>query len=193
MAMEDSLQEPLLERLSSPRKLEKSKRGSKKRKRGPEPEPVSKDIAKRTKSKKVKAVEDGELEIDAGINIVFSHMDSQLLADYVAQRIRRYEGDLSSVELDDKYIPGMCCHYMGRIRLTMFTATAIQDTTPWNMPRSLENLPSFLEKFSGNATKLRSASKKNGTPHTIIVAAAGLRAADITRYTISYLLLDAIF
>lgn len=43
-------------------------------------------------------------------------------------------------------------------------------------------MPAFLEKFSGNTTKLWSASKKNGAPHTIIVAVAGIRAADLARY-----------
>jgi protein CMS1 len=61
-------------------------------------------------------------------------------------------------------------------------ATAIQDTTSWDKARTIENLPGFLEKFSGNSTKLWSASKKNGAPHTIIVTAAGLRAADLARY-----------
>jgi hypothetical protein len=61
-------------------------------------------------------------------------------------------------------------------------AGAIQDTTSWEKPRTLDNLPSFLEKYSGNAAKLWSASKKNGAPHTIIVTAAGLRAADLARY-----------
>lgn len=60
-------------------------------------------------------------------------------------------------------------------------ANAIVDTTSWNKPRTLDNLPGFLEKFAGNSTKLWSASKKNGAPHTIIVTAAGLRAADIAR------------
>lgn len=64
----------------------------------------------------------------------------------------------------------------------MTVANAIQDTTSWDKPRNLDNLPGFLEKFSSNPTKLWSASKKNGAPHTIIVAAAGLRAADLARY-----------
>jgi protein CMS1 len=63
-----------------------------------------------------------------------------------------------------------------------FLALAIQDTTSFDKPRNLDNLPSFLEKFSGNTTKIWSASKKNGAPHTIVVAGAGLRAADLARY-----------
>jgi len=61
-------------------------------------------------------------------------------------------------------------------------ANVIQDTTSWDKSRTLDSLPGFLEKFSGNSTKLWSASKKNGAPHTIIVTAAGLRAAEIARF-----------
>ncbi|KAF8848782.1 hypothetical protein BDZ45DRAFT_256126 [Acephala macrosclerotiorum] len=161
MLVEDHLQEPLLDRLSSSPEPASS---SKKRKRGAE-EPATKKTAKKAKSKKTKAVEEDELDTELGINNAFSHMDNQLLADYIAQRTRKYESDLSSIELEDKYIP----------------ANAIEDTTSWNKPRTLDNLPGFLEKFAGNSTKLWSASKKNGAPHTIIVTAAGLRAADIAR------------
>ena len=62
------------------------------------------------------------------------------------------------------------------------TASAIRDTTSWESPRSLEQLPAFLEAFSEDAKKLGHAAKENGSPHTIIVAAAGLRAADVVRY-----------
>jgi protein CMS1 len=67
---------------------------------------------------------------------------------------------------------------------------AICDTTSWNSPRNLENLPGFLEKFSSNPTKLWSASKKMGAPHTIVVAGAGLRAADLARYSSLYTLVN---
>lgn len=65
-------------------------------------------------------------------------------------------------------------------------AASIEDTTAWDKPRNLNNLPGFLEKFSRNTTKLWSASKKNGAPHTIIVTAAGLRAADVVRAVRSF-------
>jgi protein CMS1 len=70
-------------------------------------------------------------------------------------------------------------------------ANAIQDTASWDKPRTLDSLPGFLEKYSGNSTKLWSASKKNGAPHTIIVTAAGLRAADIARYLNNGLVIHA--
>jgi protein CMS1 len=60
-------------------------------------------------------------------------------------------------------------------------ANAIRDSTSWQKPRSLENLPAFLEAFAGEKEKLDDASKKCGAPHTIIVAGAGLRAADLVR------------
>ena len=41
-----------------------------------------------------------------GINTAISKMDTRLLADYVAQRTKRFGDDLSVVELEDLYIPG---------------------------------------------------------------------------------------
>lgn len=108
MSTEDNFQEPLLERLSSSPEPTTTP-SSKKRKRGSD-EPATKKTAKKPKSKKAKEAQDDELDIEAGINNAFSHMDNQLLADYIAQRTRKYESDLSSIELEDKYIPGAVCH-----------------------------------------------------------------------------------
>ncbi|RFU28134.1 hypothetical protein B7463_g8191, partial [Scytalidium lignicola] len=143
MTIETSLQEPLIERQT----------------RSPSPQVSSSN--KKAKSTTVPEDESGE----GGINNAIAAMDNQLLADYVAQQTRRFEDQLSSVELEDKYIP----------------AKSIQDTTQFKRPRGLDNLSSFLEHFSSNTTKLWSASKKNGSPHTIVVTAAGLRAADVAR------------
>lgn len=51
----------------------------------------------------------------------------------------------------------------------------------------LKNLPDFLEHYSsrGEGHKFLSSSPKQaGSPHTIVVTSAGLRAADIARYAI---------
>lgn len=104
MSNDEDLQEPLIERLSASPDPETSEAPSKKRKRGVV-ENGAKKAAKKTK--KAKIAEEDELDIEAGINNSFARMDSQLLADYVAQRTRRYESDLSSIELEDKFIPGM--------------------------------------------------------------------------------------
>jgi len=111
MSIEEELQEPLLERLSatpqpgnSSTKLQKS---SKRKREADLPE--SKKTAKKPKNRKKKAIDedDDELNTEAGINKAFSHMDSNLLADYIAQRTRKYESELSSIELDDRYLPGV--------------------------------------------------------------------------------------
>lgn len=58
---------------------------------------------------------------------------------------------------------------------------AFKDTTSFEKPRTLENLPDFLEKFAADGEKLDQATKVFGAPHTLVVSAAGLRAADAVR------------
>lgn len=59
-----------------------------------------------TVKKQRTAAEEDDLDLSMGINKSFAHMDSQLLGDYVAQRTRKFEIDLSSVELEERYISG---------------------------------------------------------------------------------------
>ncbi|KAK0717075.1 U3-containing 90S pre-ribosomal complex subunit-domain containing protein [Lasiosphaeria miniovina] len=122
------------------------------------------DDGSKKKRKKVRE-DEADLDVEAGLNRAFERMDSQLLADHIAQKTSRFGTDLSPIELSDLYI----------------SATAIKDTTSWQKPRSQNNLPDFLEAFSENPEKLQSAPRKLGAPHTIIVAAAGQRAADLVR------------
>jgi protein CMS1 len=85
---------------------------SKKRKREAEPESTKDDkkAAKKLKRKekkkqKVKEIDEDDLDQELGVNHSFERMDGQLVADYVNARTRLYGKDLSSVELEDKYIP----------------------------------------------------------------------------------------
>jgi protein CMS1 len=87
---------------------------SKKRKREAEPEATkdSKKAAKKLKRKekkkqKVKEIDEDDLDQQLGVNHSFERMDGQLMADYVNARTRLYGKELSSVELEDKFIPGM--------------------------------------------------------------------------------------
>jgi hypothetical protein len=86
---------------------------SKKRKAEAEPEDVkdSKKAAKKAKRKekkklKAKEIDEDDLDQELGVNHAFERMDGQLLADYVNSRTRLYGKELSSVELEDKFIPG---------------------------------------------------------------------------------------
>ncbi|ROT41728.1 hypothetical protein SODALDRAFT_343571 [Sodiomyces alkalinus F11] len=110
-------------------------------------------------------VDESLLNVEAGINESFAVMDSQLLADYTAQKITRFGSDLSSIEVADLTI----------------SANAIMDTTSWQSPRTMENLAAFLEKFAERPERLSTAPEVKGSPHTIIVTGAGLRAADLVR------------
>lgn len=143
---------------------------SAKRKRDEDPKPESKRAAKRKKTKKPKDVDDEALDVELGVNHAIAHMDSRLMADHIAQRTKRFQPDLSLVEADDIHLP----------------ERAIFDTTSWKKDHTMENLPAFLEQYAGprrnkKGRKLLDAPQDKGSPHTLVVAGAGLRAADLAR------------
>ncbi|KAI1825002.1 U3-containing 90S pre-ribosomal complex subunit-domain containing protein [Xylaria intraflava] len=109
--------------------------------------------------------EDLDLDLEAGLNKKIALLDSMLLADHLAQKTRRFGTDLKPVELSALDI----------------SPNAIKDSSSFTEPRNLENLPAFLEAHAKNPKALGDAPKENGSPHTIIVAGAGLRAADLVR------------
>ncbi|KOS22408.1 Protein cms1 [Escovopsis weberi] len=123
-------------------------------------------VAKKVKKRKAKHPDDhDDLNAELGLNMLFAKMDGPLLADHIAQKLAKFGGDLSTVELSDMALSASC----------------IRDTTSWEETRSLEKLPGFIEKFSEHPEELTRVPKKTGAPHTIIVTGAGLRAANITR------------
>ncbi|KAI4155476.1 MAG: hypothetical protein LQ340_000992 [Diploschistes diacapsis] len=152
--------------MSSPEVSGSETKKSLKRRRDSREPPASKRSQKRKRVGTRRAnVED--IDEERGINLALGRMNPDLLADYVARKTQRFEDKATLVELEDRRIP----------------VGAFADTTGWDSPRSLDNFPDFLEHFSkeGGPHDLRTAPKQNGTPHTIVVTAAGLRAADITR------------
>lgn len=62
--------------------------------------------AKKKRKSKYQA-EDESLDTELGVNTLFTRMDNQLLADYLAQKTSRFGSDLSPVELSDITISGM--------------------------------------------------------------------------------------
>ncbi|KAJ5710822.1 Protein CMS1 [Penicillium malachiteum] len=100
-----------------------------------------------------------------GIDESIGKMDGRLLSDYFAQRAQKLNKELSAVELNDISV----------------SDSAFLDTTSFTEPRTLESLPEFLRKFCSKGTDLSKSSEQKGTPHTLIITAAGLRAADIVR------------
>lgn len=77
--------------------------------------------AKKPKKSKKKGskhqVVDETLDTELGVNTLFSRMDNQLLADYLAQKMTRFGSDLSTVELSDLTISG---------KFSLLTFTVIQ-------------------------------------------------------------------
>jgi protein CMS1 len=103
-------------------------------------------------------------QVEGDIDESIAHMDASLLADHIAKNIRRFLRRTRGVELEDQYLP----------------QKIFRDTSEFKMPRSLENLPTFLERFGDSETGL-SSDLNAGSPRTLIVAASGIRAADLTR------------
>ena len=101
------------------------------------------------------------------VNESLSKMDPTLLADHFAQTTKKHIGATSTaVELDDKAFP----------------ARYVLDTTSFPDLHSTANLPAFLETFSpGGKDALSVSSETNGTPHTLVITASGLRAAELAR------------
>lgn len=60
---------------------------------------------KRRKSKKPADVDDAALDTELGVNHALAGMDSQLMADHLARRTKKFNPDLTSVELDEIHIP----------------------------------------------------------------------------------------
>lgn len=74
---------------------------------GPEiPEARPGKKAKRRKARSGIQDQDLDLDLERGLNLAIGRMDRALLADYIAQRTKRFQSELSAVELEDLHIPG---------------------------------------------------------------------------------------
>jgi protein CMS1 len=72
------------------------------RKRAAEPVPEAKKKKRKTKFSQ----DDETLDMELGLNTLFTRMDNQLLADHLAQKLSRFGSDLSSVEISDLTVSG---------------------------------------------------------------------------------------
>ena len=82
------------------------------------------------------------------------------------QKAKAHNKDLTAVELSDMSVP----------------VQAFKDTTSFEQERKLAQLPDYLKAYSPEkGARLGSASEEKGSPHTLVIASAGLRAADLVR------------
>lgn len=95
---------PLIEPLS--RSVSPSDKNSGKRKRDDENDGKKAKRKKTFKKKKPKDISDDDLDEKLGLNLAIGRMDGQLLVDHVAQRTKKFEPELSTVEREDRYLPG---------------------------------------------------------------------------------------
>jgi protein CMS1 len=59
---------------------------------------------------------------------------------------------------------------------------AFCDTSSYQSGRTTDQLPDFLRSFvPGKDFNVAKAPSETGSPHTIVITAAGLRAADLVR------------
>lgn len=157
----------------------------------PQVEEGSSKKKKRRRNKQISEETNDEGKKD-GVDESIGKMDGPLLADFFAQQTKRANDDLTAVELSDLYIPGM--RFLGvplfgqwdLLRMAAnwaeYVEQAFLDTSSWDSSRKLDDLPRFLKKHSPKkGPSLSEASTENGSPHTLVVTLAGLRAADITR------------
>ncbi|TGZ80197.1 hypothetical protein EX30DRAFT_320519 [Ascodesmis nigricans] len=103
------------------------------------------------------------------LNRDMAMMDPRLVADYWVQKLKWFEKDLSSVELEDRRIP----------------ESALLDTTSFTEERYLKELPKFLETFHKSTPlsdiPLNSSSETPGSPHTLILTSSAIRATHVIR------------
>ncbi|KAF9888413.1 hypothetical protein FE257_008691 [Aspergillus nanangensis] len=105
-------------------------------------------------------------ESKGSINEDIGKMDGGLLADHMAKKSKRHNKNITAIELSDLSVPD----------------SAFLDTSSFEAPRQLDQLPAFLKSFSSNkGANLGQASQENGAPHTLVVSPGALRAADVVR------------
>lgn len=102
---------------------------------------------------------------DEGIDPSVSQMDGRLLSDYFAQRARKFNQQLTPMELEDVSVP----------------ESAFLDTTSFAKRRGMDQLPEFTKTFTPPSKDLSDAAEESGSPHTIVVTASGIRAVDLVR------------
>lgn len=170
---EDQAGVPLIEDISDSDSPAPTK--STKRKRANDDDPEAKKAARKAKrkAKKPQDIDDSTLDAEKGINTAIGQMDSRLMADHLAQRTKRFQPDLSLVEAEDWRL----------------SEASIADSTGFKKDRVTDNLPSFLEHFAIKKSGKKGSKgdgvswspKEVGSPHTLVVTGAGMRAADLTR------------
>jgi protein CMS1 len=62
---------------------------------------------KNRRNKKPNDIHEDDLDEELGVNLAIGKMDGNLIVNYTARRTKKFEPDMSTVELDDLYLPGL--------------------------------------------------------------------------------------
>lgn len=70
-------------------------------------QPSNPKAPKKKRQKKGKALEDPDIDFERRLNSALGRLDGHLLADYLSQKTKQFNANLSVLELEDKRIPGI--------------------------------------------------------------------------------------
>jgi protein CMS1 len=101
---------------------------------------------------------------ELGINTVFATLPPQNISDLLLRQLKRFAPSLTPIELDERAV----------------SSRHISHTTSFTNDRIDAHLPEFLEAYSA----ARPSGKKkppNGSPTTIVISPAAVRAVDVIR------------
>jgi protein CMS1 len=141
-------------------------------------ENVSSTAGKRKRSKQSKQNKkadngylDSYADVDEELNInrAIGRMDPTEITEYVEGIYShpKFRGDKTEMEMRDLRLP----------------VGAVRDMTSWTEPRKLDGMADFVKMVIGEVNEGGSAGgNKFGCPHTLVVTASAIRAADVVRY-----------
>ncbi|KAJ6264125.1 hypothetical protein Dda_0267 [Drechslerella dactyloides] len=158
---------------------------------------TKKTNATKTSKRTAKTRANGNVPDTSSIDESIAGMDGRMMADFVAQRIQRANKDLSFVELGDRVLPESV--YIDTSACPARSLSSLCDYMEKCAYTLLHNVPIMLTRSSTVCTKkgqssishLKSSPKAPGSPHTLVIAPAALRAADLVRILRKYQTADA--
>ena len=121
---------------------------------------------KRSRNSEVaKSNEDNDLDLDLGLNFAIAKLDNRLLADYVAKQTKHFFPNLSLVELEDRYIPGIIRRQLLRPAVVMCKMKAKEQ---FRLSLSWYHIMGKAENSAGHAKLPRALQSESRKKHASV-------------------------